>query len=204
MPEDVGGTPFPDGWEPDDDHDRGVSDEEFASVVFDEDFVRAAVVHEPTAVERLLAAAEASEAEARRARARGDHYDDPYGHGDYGHDPDLDELDDSDDLDGPYGSSGPYARQVRWHRPVAWMLAVVMGVGMVALAFAAVYRGASSGSRDPVPSPASTGLESGPGTGPDTGPDTGLDVGLDQGSALPPSVSADHSQPPVSAVPRTP
>ncbi|MBO7935699.1 hypothetical protein ACFVWI_06950 [Streptomyces antibioticus] len=212
VPEDVGGTPFPDGWEPDDDHDRGVSDEEFASVVFDEDFVRSAVMHEPTAVERLLAAAEAraeaSEAEARRARARGDHYDDPYGHGDYGHDPDLDELDDSDDLDGPYGSSGPYARQVRWHRPVAWMLAVVMGVGMVALAFAAVYRGASSGSRDPVPSPASTGLESGPGAsldaGPDTGLDTGPDAGLDQGSALPPSVSADHSQPPVSAVPRTP
>ena len=75
VPEDVGGTPFPDGWEPDDDHDRGVSDEEFASVVFDEAFVRAAVVHEPTAVERLLAAAqaraEASEAEARRRRTAG-------------------------------------------------------------------------------------------------------------------------------------
>lgn len=83
MPEDVGGTPFPDGWEPDDDHDRGVSDEEFASVVFDEAFVRAAVVHEPTAVERLLAAAqaraEASEAEARRTHGRGERYDDGYG-----------------------------------------------------------------------------------------------------------------------------
>ncbi|MFJ8104639.1 hypothetical protein [Streptomyces sp. NPDC096132] len=188
VPEDVGGTPFPDGWEPDDDHDRGVSDEEFASVVFDEAFVRAAVVHEPTAVERLLAAAEAraeaSEAEARRARARGDHYDDAYGPGDFGHDPDLDELDDSDYPEGRYGASGLYGKQVRWHRPVAWMLAVVMGVGMVALAFAAVYRGASSGSRDPVPPPATTGLE--------------------QGSAAPPSASADYSQPPVSAVPRTP
>ncbi|MGQ4427900.1 hypothetical protein ACN6LL_003032 [Streptomyces violaceoruber] len=65
MPEDVGGTPFPDGREPDDDHDRGVSDEEFASVVFDEAFVRAAAVHEPTAVERLLAAAVVQE-QARR------------------------------------------------------------------------------------------------------------------------------------------
>ncbi|WP_340379337.1 hypothetical protein U5640_30035 [Streptomyces sp. SS7] len=186
MPEDVGGTPFPDGWEPDDDHDRGVSDEEFASVVFDEAFVRAAVVHEPSAVERLLAAAEArAEAEARRARARGDRYDDTYGSdgpGDFGRDPDFDELDDDDpDHHSPFGA---YGRQVRWHRPVAWMLAVVMGVGMVALAFAAVYRGSSSSSRDQVPLPASTGLE--------------------QGGAATPSASLDQSRPAVSAVPRTP
>ncbi|WP_406008973.1 hypothetical protein OG440_24780 [Streptomyces sp. NBC_00637] len=195
VPEDVGGTPpFPDGWEPDDDHDRGVSDEEFASVVFDEEFVRAAVVHEPTAVERLLAAAEAraeaSEAEARRARARGDRYDDAYGSdgpGDFGHDPDLDDLDDADlpeAWERRYGTAGAYGRQVRWHRPVAWMLALVMGIGMVALAFAAVYRGASSSSRDQLPSPATTGLE--------------------QGSVPPPPASADSSRPPVSAVPRTP
>ncbi|WP_460065547.1 SCO2584 family spore wall biosynthesis protein [Streptomyces sp. YKOK-I1] len=190
MPEDVGGTPFPDGWEPDDDHDRGVSDEEFASVVFDEAFVRAAVVHEPSAVERLLAAAEAraeaSEAEARRARARGDRYDDAYGPdgpGDFGHDPDFDDLDD-DDPDGHHGPFGPYGKQVRWHRPVAWMLAVVMGVGMVALAFAAVYRGSSSSSRDQVPPPASTGLE--------------------QGGAATPSASAAPSRSTVSAIPRTP
>ncbi|MEU6354156.1 hypothetical protein ABZ896_33330 [Streptomyces sp. NPDC047072] len=186
MPEDVGGTPFPDGWEPDDDHDRGVSDEEFASVVFDEAFVRAAVVHEPTAVERLLAAAqaraEASEAEARRAHGRGERYDE--GYGSFGHDPELDELDDTEILEGRYGAPGTYGKQVRWHRPVAWMLALVMGIGMVALAFTAVYRGASSGSREQVPPPASTGLE--------------------QGSAASPSASADYSQPAVSAVPRTP
>ncbi|WP_436848453.1 hypothetical protein [Streptomyces asoensis] len=188
MPEDVGGTPFPDGWEPDDDHDRGVSDEEFASVVFDEAFVRAAVVHEPTAVERLLAAAEAraeaSESEARRARARGDRYDDTYGSdgpGDFGHDPDLDDPDDdrAEGWERRHGVPG-----VRWHRPVAWMLALVMGVGMVALAFAAVYRGASSSSRDQAPPPATTGLE--------------------QGSLPPPSASADHSRPPVPAAPHTP
>ncbi len=187
----MGGTPFRDGWEPDDDHDRGVSDEEFASVVFDEAFVAAAVIHEPTAVERLLAAAqsraEAAEAETRRAHARGERYDDahgPDGPGGFGHDPDYDDLDDTDLFDDRRGY-GPYGRQaVRWHRPVAWMLAVVMGVGMVALAFAAVYRGASSDSRDQVPPPASTGPE--------------------QGGAVTPSTSADSSRPPVAAVPPTP
>ncbi|MFD9003788.1 hypothetical protein ACFV0T_22975 [Streptomyces sp. NPDC059582] len=194
VPEDVGGSPFPDGWEPDDDHDRGVSDEEFASVVFDEAFVRAAVVHEPTAVERLLAAAqaraEASEAETRRAHARGERYDDGYGPdgpGDFGHDPDLDDLADPDDpdaLDRRHGAIWGHGKQVRWHRPVAWMLALVMGIGMVALAFTAVYRGASSSNRDRVPPPASTGLE--------------------QGSAAAPSASADYSQPAVPVIPRTP
>ncbi|WP_199808362.1 hypothetical protein [Streptomyces sp. NRRL S-1022] len=186
VPEDVGGTPFPDGWDPDD--DRGVSDEEFASVVFDEAFVRAATVHEPTAVERLLAAAqaraEASEAEARRAHARGERYDDygPDGAG-FSQDHDDDELDDAYVL-GDHGIFGPYGKQVRWHRPVAWVLAVVMGVGMVALAFAAVYRGSSPGTRDRVPAPASTGLE--------------------QGGAPVTQVPADPSRPAVSAIPPAP
>jgi hypothetical protein len=201
VPEDVGGTPFPDGWEPDDDRDRGGADEEFASVVFDEDFVRAAVIHEPTAVERLLAAAqaraEASEAEARRARTRrtrGDdeRYEDGFGpddRGDFGHDPDLD---DTDTLEGRYGAPGtygrPYGKQTRWHRPVAWILALVMGIGMVALAFTAVYRGASSGHQDQPPLPASTGLEQ----------------GQDKVTGTGPSASADSAQPALSAVPRTP
>ncbi len=190
--------PFSDGWEPDDDRDRGGADEEFASVVFDEDFVRAAVVHEPTAVERLLAAAqaraEAQEAEARRAHTRHPRGDDelydegfgPDGPG-YGPDRDLDHLDDdSEILEGRYGAPGPYGRQTRWHRPVAWVLALVMGIGMVALAFTAVYRGASSDSRDEqVPPPAST-------------------TGLEHGVGMAPSASADYSQPPVPAVPRTP
>ncbi|GAQ68846.1 hypothetical protein ACKI1I_32965 [Streptomyces turgidiscabies] len=196
VPEDVGGTPFfPDGWEPDDDHDRGVSDEEFASVVFDEAFVLAAVVHEPTAVERLLAAAqaraEASEAEARRAHARGlrdERHDDGFGPDDlayYGHGRDLDDLDDADILEGRYGAAGTHGKQVsRWHRPVAWMLALVMGIGMVALAFTAVYRGASSSREEQVPPPASTNLE--------------------QGGKTTPSASADYSRPAVSAFPRTP
>ncbi|MFI0962085.1 hypothetical protein ACH4S8_11875 [Streptomyces sp. NPDC021080] len=204
MPEDVGGTPFPDGWEPDDDHNRGGADEEFASVVFDEDFVKAAVFHEPTAVERLLAAAqaraEASEAEARRAHARGARGDDeryedgfgPDGHGDFAHDPDLDDLDDADVLEGRHGFPGvygrPYGKQTRWHRPVAWLLALVMGIGMVALAFTAVYRGASSDSRDQVPSPAASGLEQ----------------GQEKITGPAPTVSAGPARPTVSAVPRTP
>ncbi|MGW0679713.1 SCO2584 family spore wall biosynthesis protein [Streptomyces sp. NPDC002767] len=202
MPEDVGGTPFPDGWEPDDDRDRGGADEESASVVFDEDFVRAAVIHEPTAVERLLAAAqaraEASEAEARRSHARGtrgddDRYEDPFdpeGHGGHGRDPDGDDLDGTEVLEGRYGAlyGRAYGKQARWHRPVAWVLALVMGIGMVALAFTAVYRGASSGRQDQVPPPASTGLEQ----------------GQDKVTGTGPSASADYSHPAVSATPRTP
>ncbi|MDX2909156.1 SCO2584 family spore wall biosynthesis protein [Streptomyces griseiscabiei] len=199
MPEDVGGTPFPNGWEPDDDRDRGGMDEEFASVVFDEDFVRAAVVHEPTAIERLLAAAEAraaaQEAEARRAHSRGvrgddDRYDDGFGSDgpDFGRDDDLDDLDDPEVLEARYGADGaygrPYGKQTRWHRPVAWILALVMGIGMVALAFTAVYRGASSG-RGEVPLPPAT-------------------TGVGQGTPTGPSASADFSQPAVSADPRTP
>ncbi|MEU1498397.1 hypothetical protein [Streptomyces sp. NPDC005732] len=201
VPEDVGGTPFPDGWEPDDDRDRGGADEEFASVVFDEDFVRAAVIHEPTAVERLLAAAqaraEASEAEARRAHARGargddERYEDGFGPDGHGRDPDPDDPDGTEVLEGRYGAPGTYGRlygkQARWHRPVAWLLALVMGIGMVALAFTAVYRGASSSRQDQLPSPASTGLEQ------DREKVTGTG----------PPVPVGPSRPAVSAVPRTP
>ncbi|WP_338898326.1 hypothetical protein WBG99_24245 [Streptomyces sp. TG1A-60] len=188
-------SPIHEGDQPDD-RSRGGADEEFASVVFDEDFVRAAVVHEPTAVERLLAAAEAraaaQEAEARRAHSRGtrddDHYDDRFGRGgpDAGHGRDdlPDDLDDTEILEGRYGADGPCGRQTRWHRPVAWVLALVMGIGMVALAFTAVYRGASSSGRGEQFPPATTGVEQGTPTGP--------------------SASADYSRPAVSAEPRTP
>ncbi|WP_405936698.1 hypothetical protein OG338_08315 [Streptomyces sp. NBC_00726] len=197
MADDVGGRPYPNGWEPDD--DRGGADEDFASVVFDEDFVRAAEFHEPTAVERLLAAAEArAEADARRAGARGgpydgELYDEGYGPGGRGGPDGYDPLD-ADDFheDGPYGRHGgalrPYRGAARWHRPVAWLLAVLMGVGMVALAFSAVYRNSSGDRQDQVPPPASTGVDSAPGPGP--------------GSA--PSDADDYSRPMVSAVPRTP
>ncbi|MER6995026.1 hypothetical protein [Streptomyces sp. NPDC000410] len=204
MPDDVGGRPFPDGWEPDD--DRGGADQDFASVVFDEDFVRAAEIHEPSAVERLLAAAEArAEAEAARARAGAgptddDLYEDGYGPGgEYGrerpYDDAYDPMDPDDRDTGPYGPHGgalrPYRGTARWHRPVAWVLALVMGIGMVALAFTAVYRGASGNRQDRVPQPATTGIDVPSRT---SAPDR----------VTSPSASAEYSAPPVSAVPRTP
>ncbi|MFF1921594.1 hypothetical protein ACFVW8_13605 [Streptomyces sp. NPDC058221] len=199
MPDDVGGRPFPNGWEPDD--DRGGADEDFASVVFDEDFVRAASFHEPTAVERLLAAAEErAEAEAFRARFGGgplddDLYDDGYGPGGaYGRGSAYDdrlgpESDDSYES-GPYGRHGgalrPYRGAARWHRPVAWLLALVMGIGMVALAFSAVYRNTSGDRQDQVPPPATTGVDSAP------------------APSAAPSATAGYLRPTVSAAPRTP
>ncbi|MCX4726610.1 hypothetical protein ACIPW9_01500 [Streptomyces sp. NPDC090052] len=216
MPDDVGGRPFQDGWEPDD--DRGGADEEFASVVFGEDFVRAATIHEPTAVERLLAAAEArAEAEAARARAGGsggddfDEYDEflrenaadyglLYGPGDageYGVGPDGAES-------GPYGPHGgvlrPYRGRARWHRPVAWLLALVMGIGMVALAFAAVYRGASASRQDQVPAPVTTGVGAVPGGTGVTGPSPAESVPAGHAAGR----SLGHSAPPAAALPRTP
>ncbi|MFC8508297.1 hypothetical protein ACFU3J_06010 [Streptomyces sp. NPDC057411] len=166
MPDDVGGTPFQDGGDPEDSVDRGGADEDFATVVFDEDFVRAAEIHEPTAVERLLAAAQArAEAEAARARAVAGLADDELYDDGYdpvrlpdGYDPDT-----ADDDFGPYGPHGgalrPYRGSARWHRPVAWVLALVMGVGMVALAFSAVYRGASANRQDRIPPPATSGVD---------------------------------------------
>ncbi|MEV3895042.1 MULTISPECIES: hypothetical protein [Streptomyces] len=191
MPDDVGGKPFPDGWEPDD--DRGGADEDFASVVFDEDFVRSAPVHEPTAVERLLAAAEADAARTRRSRRADDDAYDPYGGPRDYHDPqDLDYdprhgIGDDVFAPGPYGRHGgslrPYRNSARWHRPVAWLLALVMGIGMVSLAFTAVYRGASNNRQDQVPPPVTSGVDK-PGAAP--------------------SASADYSRPTVSAEPRVP
>lgn len=197
MPDDVGGRPFPNGWEPDD--DRGGADENFASVVFDEDFVRAAAFHEPTAVERLSAAAEArAEAEAFRARSGGgplddELYDDGYGPGGaYGRgSADGDRMGPDDDYDesGPYGRHGgalrPYRGAARWHRPVAWLLALVMGIGMVALAFSAVFRNTSGDRQDQVPPPATTGVDSAP------------------APSAAPSVSGGYLRPVVSAAPRT-
>uniref|UniRef100_UPI003FD6D36D SCO2584 family spore wall biosynthesis protein n=1 Tax=Streptomyces corallincola TaxID=2851888 RepID=UPI003FD6D36D len=182
MPEDAGGTPsFPDGWEPDDDTDHGVTDEEFASVVFDEEFVRAAVVHEPSAVERLLAAARAR---AEASEARRDRGEDGFGPGFEGYDG---ESDDEGYAPGGYpGTYAPYGKYVRWHRPVAWLLALVMGVGMVVLAFAAVYRGASGG-RDRVPSPATTGLEQGVGPVPGASAGVGAGAGQPAVSLVPPA-----------------
>ncbi|MFF5444685.1 hypothetical protein [Streptomyces sp. NPDC012888] len=166
MPDDVGGKPFQDDGEPDE--NRGAAEWDFASVVFDEAFVRSAEIHEPSAAERRR------EAEAARAVAGGLPADeDPFEGYPFGWtegDPDRHRGDGTYDGpydpyreygDDPYGAYGgalrPYRGRSRWLRPVAWVLAVVMGVGMVALAFTAVYRG-STGDDGQGPPPARTPL----------------------------------------------
>ncbi|MGK5628403.1 hypothetical protein [Streptomyces sp. URMC 123] len=243
MPDDVGGRPFPDGDEPDS-RDHGAADDAFASVVFDEEFVRSAAIHEPTAVERILAAAQArAEAETSRSRGGGGPPDEDFYEDAYGPDAGLGrdrregraepERGADDALHGPYGryggALGPYRPHRQWHRPVAWVLAVLMGVGMVALAFAAVYRGSSGGRQSPAPPTASTGVdapgaESAPGAGRAEGPDQGRagEQGPRHGPERPgerarrpadgpvgpletlPSASPDFSPPTASAAPRSP
>ncbi|MDF2258110.1 hypothetical protein [Streptantibioticus ferralitis] len=161
MPEDVGGKPFPDG------EDHGGADDEFASVVFDEAFVRAATLHEPTAHERLLAAAQAlAEADAARTRIGGAEDDglddetlrhDGYRPGRFADDADQDHF-------GGYGRPHrhAYRSHTRWHRTIAWVLALVMGIGVIALTFVAVYRGAGGGGRQPAPLPATGRVDTAP------------------------------------------
>jgi hypothetical protein len=278
VPDDVGGQPFQDGEEPDN-RDHGPADDEFASVVLDEDFVRSAEVHEPTAAERILAAAQShAESEIPRILEEGFGYGRGEGEFAYGEDEDPDEDDDGDDegrfdrsdydvdypgpagyadydgfdryddqggpglvgpgtydpayrpfarpgrtsgevhaggfppeLDpayehgtdfghphgaygasgrfgGPYGAHGgtlrPYRGHGSWQRPIAWVLAVVMGIGMVALAFTAVYRGASSQRQEPAPPPATTGVD--PSVVPGALPSVSADTEAPTASAEPP------------------
>jgi hypothetical protein len=165
VPDDVGGQPFTDGEEPDD-RPRGGADDAFASVVFDESFVRAAGFHEPSAAERLLAADRARAEDMARflddghgpddtGPLRGDGTTHGYGFGPAAPlhpDPPWYEEDDS-------SHERPYRGHVRWQRPVAWVLAVVMGLGMVALAFSAIHRSVSGERGEPSPPPVTNGLE---------------------------------------------
>ncbi|MFG2137386.1 hypothetical protein [Streptomyces sp. NPDC048650] len=200
MPDDVGGKPFPDGEEPDEYHhgSHGSADEEFAAVVFDEEFVRSARIHEPSAVERMLAAAEAH-AEAEAARS-GSGFGPEGAEGPGRRDDGVRSADDYDVYGdygeyGPYGPYGgslrPYRGGPRWHRPMAWVLAVVMGIGLVALAFSAVYRGASGKNQSPAPRPASSEPSSNGPTGVRT-----IRPGLL------PSASAETAPPSTSTAPR--
>ncbi|MCZ4124108.1 SCO2583/SCO2584 N-terminal domain-containing protein [Streptomyces sp. H39-S7] len=126
-------------------------DDEFASMVFDEDFVRSAPVHEPSARQRMLAAARAR-AEAESMSGAGSVPADPIRY-------DAGESDELYRQHARMAEGRPYrSGSVRWHRSLAWLLAVLMGIGVVALTFAAVYRGAGGGGRQPaVPAPPSSG-----------------------------------------------
>ncbi|GLW53179.1 hypothetical protein [Kitasatospora phosalacinea] len=204
MAEDVGGSPYSDG------ADHGGADDEFATVVFDESFVRSAAVHEPSARERQLAAAEArlepeqagatrsyeftesvelaESAEFAESAAGGEalplelrplpggldedrFYPDPWS----GCDRQERRTRRSrvrafDPLRG-----GTVAQQ-RWHRPVAWVLALVMGVGLVALSVAAVYRGVGGVAQETPTRPSSGSSQSG---------SSGQGGGSDQGGGSP-------------------
>lgn len=143
-------------------------------MVLDEAFVRSAAVHEPSARERQLAAAEARFEPETAGQGWG--HDLPSGGTGDGLPLELRPypggLDDDrrypDPWSGPgrtagrrragrWGRTGRWGRhavydpvraargrcvaQQRWHRPVAWVLAVIMGVSLVAVAVAAVYQG---------------------------------------------------------------
>ncbi|WP_052440942.1 SCO2583/SCO2584 N-terminal domain-containing protein [Streptacidiphilus anmyonensis] len=109
------------------DDDHGRPDGEFGAVAFDEAFVRAALVHEPSARERALSGP------ARTPVV------------DY-----SDELD--EDADGLPLELRPLPYEPEqvggWQRMVARVMLVVIGVVAVLAAAAAVYR-ASGGSNDP-------------------------------------------------------
>ncbi|WP_329564163.1 SCO2584 family spore wall biosynthesis protein [Kitasatospora sp. NBC_01266] len=183
MAEDVGGSPYSDG------ADHGGADDEFATVVLDEAFIRSAAVHEPSAKERQLAAAEARSepdpgATGLVVEYGADRYDGlplelrPHPAG----------LEDDRIYTDPWvgagrgpgrrravrwpgygprsGARGQVAQQ-RWHRPLAWVLVIVMGVSLVAVAVAAVYRGAGGApgrrpevgtSRSAAPAPPGAGV----------------------------------------------
>lgn len=175
----MGGSPYPDG------ADHGGADDEFATVVLDEAFVRSAAVHEPSASERQLAAAEARFEPDTGTLGRG--YEltvsgeglplelrpHPGGLDDEGLYPDpwsapgragrvarWRRQTRSFGYDPGRAARGRYVAQQRWHRPVAWVLAVVMVVGVAAVAVAAIYRGtgAAESPRRPETGTSSPGL----------------------------------------------
>jgi hypothetical protein len=165
--EDVGGSPYPDG------ADHGGADDEFATVVLDEAFVRSAAVHEPSARERQLAAAETRFEPDTGLPGRGYEmtvsgeglplelrphpsldddrlYPDPWSApGRAGRVARWRRRTRALGYDPGRAGRGRYVAQQRWHRPVAWVLAVVMVVGVAAVAVAAIYRGAGGAADSP-------------------------------------------------------
>ncbi|OIV37748.1 hypothetical protein BIV57_09230 [Mangrovactinospora gilvigrisea] len=150
MPDDTGGPAFREGPEHGGADGEFEQSDELAAVVFDDAFVHAAAVHEPTADERIAAAVEAR---MRERPPAGDRL--------------LGDIGFAAPPDGPHaghhGAAGAHAGALgescaaceaelrhgartaaRNHRMVAWVLAVVMGLGVLALAVSAVYRSTST------------------------------------------------------------
>lgn len=196
MPDDVGGLPFPDGEGPES-RDRGAADEAFAAVVLDEEFISAARFHEPSAAERLLLAglerADAETEPGAPGTPPGAGYGgfgpvggtDPAaldelrgarvspGHPDLGrrpaNGPSWDAPDEGSSAAPPRAPRIPGRPPARWQRPVACVLAMVMGISMIAIALVSVQRAASVPRADPpVPVPPVSD-RGGPGGGKPTG-----------------------------------
>ncbi|MDI2127406.1 hypothetical protein [Yinghuangia seranimata] len=130
------GPDHPDG-PPEFGEDPERAEDELSSVVFDEHFVRAALIHEPTAAERLLSAAPQAP---------------PGGDGVFPPQPGFDPLVHRapGDLRGvkprhvpnpPPGDEAGPPRTAWWRQSVAWVLALLMGIGVVAMAVTAVAPG---------------------------------------------------------------
>ncbi|MFE1321175.1 hypothetical protein [Kitasatospora phosalacinea] len=215
MAEDVGGSPYSDG------ADHGGADDEFATVVFDESFVRSAAVHEPSARERQLAAAEARLEPEQAGAARGYEFTESVEFAESAESAAGGEalplelrplpggLDEDRFYPDPWSGCdrqerrtrrsrvrafdplrGGTVAQQRWHRPVAWVLALVMGVGLVALSVAAVYRGVGGVAQETPTRPSSGSSQSG---------SSGQGGGGDQGGGSPAAVPGQPSA--VAAVP---
>ncbi|MCF2530686.1 SCO2584 family spore wall biosynthesis protein [Yinghuangia soli] len=118
------------------------AEDELSSVVFDEHFVRAASIHEPSAAERQQAAAPRPKPPAPQP---GTLPDDPF----LFHEPRAVGGFRPGGAHIPmHGDEGGLARTARWRQSVAWVLALLMGVGVVAMAITAVAPGRSG--QDPI------------------------------------------------------
>ncbi|GAA4979768.1 hypothetical protein GCM10023205_55620 [Yinghuangia aomiensis] len=120
--------------------------DDVSSVVFDEHFVAAALVHEPSAAERMLASAPPTPPPGVDPP---DLSDAPF----LLHPPQVgwehDGTFDSDPLElhEPTGAAGTGW----WRQSVAWVLALLMGVGVVAMAVTAVAPGRAGNPQGPKP-----------------------------------------------------
>jgi hypothetical protein len=120
------GPEQPDGL-PEFGEDPEYAGDELSSVVFDERFVRAATIHEPSAAERTLAAAPSAWTDAEDAPGGP-----PTGEGFHPSRLPGGPRKGRGDADGASGRVG------WWRQSVAWVLALMMGIGVVAMAVTAV------------------------------------------------------------------
>lgn len=180
---DARGPEPPDGL-PDFGDDPDHAGDDWSSVVFDEHFVRAATVHEPSAAERRLAAASPTPPTPPTPPQPTDFGENPYRL----HEPRPDDgfrHRASDDVPGgEHGDFGtPIGRTTWWRQSVAWVLAVLMGVGVVAMAVTAVAPG-RSGQNAPSPQPSvGTLAPRPPEPGEETGQETGPEVPAASGAS---------------------